>query len=76
MDAESKFEKDNGSILNWITPTWPKRDHDLLCVRLGVNDAYRDCGKWLFEDPGYRGWKETRDASKSVLWLKGTGKDY
>jgi len=76
IDAESKFEKDNGSILNWITTTWPKRYHDLLCQRLGVNDTYGDCGKWLFEHSAYRGWKEARDASKPVLWLRGTGRQY
>lgn len=76
IDSESKFQKDNGSILAWITTTNPKRDHDLLCKRLGVTGIYGDCGKWLFEDSVYRGWRGARNASKSVLWLRGTGKQY
>jgi hypothetical protein len=74
IDAESKFQRDNASILAWITMTDQKRDHELQRERLGVDTIYSTCGQWLFETSEYRGWKEAQDASKSVLWLKGTGR--
>ncbi|ERF72750.1 hypothetical protein EPUS_04803 [Endocarpon pusillum Z07020] len=72
MDAESKFQKDNASILAWITNTNQKRDHELLRASLGIDKVYKDCGKWLFITPEYHNWKKGRPASKPVLWLKGT----
>lgn len=74
MDAESKFQKDNASILAWITNTNQKRDHELLRASLGIDKVYKDCGKWLFVTPEYHNWKQGRPASKPVLWLKGTGR--
>ena len=74
MDAESRFQKDNAGILAWITTTDQKQDHKDLRRNLRIHDVYRDCGKWLFENAEYCAWKEARDASKSVLWLSGTGR--
>ncbi|KAF7512647.1 hypothetical protein GJ744_000908 [Endocarpon pusillum] len=72
MDAESKFQKDNASILGWITKTDQKQEHKALRYDLGIDNVFRDCGMWLFATPEYRSWKEARDASRPVLWLRGT----
>lgn len=74
IDSESKFQKENASILSWITKSDQKRDHELLRERLGIDSVYCYCGKWLFDDARYSDWKRGRAVSQPVLWLKGTGK--
>lgn len=74
IDAESKFQKDNASILAWITTANQKREHHLLREKLGVDDVYKRCGKWLFETRQYCNWEAAQGTSNPVLWLKGTGR--
>ena len=74
IDTESRFRKENASILAWITKTDQRQDHKLLREKLGLDDTYQHCGQWLFETARYADWKDFRDASKCVLWLKGPGR--
>lgn len=72
IDLESKFQENNGKILSWIT-TEQKLVHQRTRERLGVDEVYQHCGEWLFQTAEYCEWKEFREASKSILWLRGTG---
>ena len=70
---ESKFHKENASILAWITKTNQKMEHEHLRQRLEIDNMYKECGKWFFESPQFGDWKDARDTNKPILWLRGTG---
>lgn len=74
IDLESAFQPKETEILDWIAEGNQQGQHRGLRERMGVDDAYKNCGKWFFDSRRYCAWKDLQDESEPILWLKGTRK--
>jgi hypothetical protein len=72
VDVEVAFQKRNGEILQWISPTDPLSMHEGVLDRTKIKAEYANCGEWLLEKPEFRNW-DSEDNNDQVLWLYGTG---
>jgi hypothetical protein len=72
VDAETTFQRQNATVLQWVSPTDPMLMHEGIVARTKTKTKYTESGEWLLTSTEFVDW-DNENGKYQVIWLFGTG---